>query len=233
MVPLIRFIILDDALGSDRGNGLYVASVLDWVVGWAMGGSADSDRLVAELVSLFLNVLKSLPVASADDEGTHLALINRVLVLVNKVGQQQRKAVHFALLARICDLHYAGLPAISELHALSHLVINSTLNMKDTLTASILMSTMSYLLLDSPDVDIERGLVLDILTHVMKSADIDVPPINVVVRVVVYPLLQTVGETQNPKVRRRAFDVMTIYERVAAIDCLAYDAASVEEVSIC
>ncbi|KAJ3036855.1 hypothetical protein HDV00_002337 [Rhizophlyctis rosea] len=216
-LPFLKFVILDDALRPERGNGVHVGSVLSWLRGW-VEISSESDALAAGIVSLFLDLLKGLPVSSEDSSGTHAALIGQTLLLVNKLDQPQRQSVLFALLGRICDLQHAQLPAATELELLRLYVLDGAFDLRNHFTAAVLSTCMAYLLLQVSDMDIERAALLDILVHVVKSAEIDVGPMNVALRLLVYPVLQTVGEAQNAKIRRRAFDIMVIFERACARD---------------
>ncbi|KAJ3299678.1 hypothetical protein HK104_007749 [Borealophlyctis nickersoniae] len=213
LVPFVQFMIFDNALRPENGQGIHVTALLRWLGSWVSGLESPTPSLHHEYLSLLLDVFNSLPVSPEDDGVMQMQLMDSIKPLLSTVQQSGRRRVLFAYLNRACDMRRASCSLASLLDALHKVVTETDSILRDSATCVVLAATIAYLLLDVYDVDEERTLLLDILLHVVRSTDVDSPHMLVGLRMVMHSLLQTVAESQSETARGRAYDIIVILER--------------------
>ncbi|KAI8995152.1 hypothetical protein BC832DRAFT_357411 [Gaertneriomyces semiglobifer] len=208
--PWVQYVFVQSALRRLMIHGEFQSLLLD-----ILSECATDAASVVYLVHEVLSLLDRIPLAM-DDSGTmHITLLEFAVGHLSGLEKNEglKVEVLYRCLNHAFDCRQIGRSVLFALAYVRQLLMEEHVILQDCIVSTNLLAASGYLLLQTPEYADEGAVLVELLLHIVKYANLDCRGVQQILPVLFCPLLQALSECTNIRVKNKGYDLLAILER--------------------
>ncbi|KAI9101303.1 hypothetical protein DFS34DRAFT_465365 [Phlyctochytrium arcticum] len=226
--PFVKYTIVKTAMGMQKRNGqasaeqtdVIVATYHSQVISLLLEHADRANPACRDLIiKQLLSIVEDLPVVAGEYPTVQETLLSNLssLVRTEKSPRQSKIDVLYRILNVMSDTRANGGNIVNQINILLSLFNDQEerifAQLQDQAAVAAILAVVAFCLLDTSNYHLEGQMLTSFLLNKIRSLDVTLPMIRIVLPLVVLPLIQTVSESTHTMSRRKAADILQILHR--------------------